>query len=163
MEIPVKSASVTRASRKLIVLPAVVAAVSVLLVQSSLRATTNTITVNTVTDDSGSDDGLCSVRKAINNANSKSDTTGGDCVAGIGTDTIVFNLSGTITLGSTLPTVANTLTIDGTGQAITIDGANLYQVGGVSGGATLNLIQLTLADGNNCGPVLPGRWRRGRH
>src|SRR5579859_4856366 len=35
-------------------------------------------------------------------------------------DTITFAVSGTITLGATLPTVANTLTIDGTGQSVTI-------------------------------------------
>jgi len=58
---------------------------------------------------------------------------------------------GTITLGSPLPTIVNTspgsLTIDGSGQAITVDGASLYQIFNVNFGATLNLKFLTLAHG----------------
>jgi hypothetical protein len=42
-------------------------------------------------------------------------------------DTINFSVSGTITLGSALPAIAINLTIDGSGQSITIDGANSFQ------------------------------------
>jgi CSLREA domain-containing protein len=117
----------------------------------------NIITVNTISDSSGSGDGLCSLREAINNANSPgTDTTGSDCAMGTGTDTINFSVSGTITLGSTLPAIANTspgsLTIDGTGQAITIDGAGAYRVLIVNRGATLNLNHLTIAHGASIGP-----------
>jgi CSLREA domain-containing protein len=59
----------------------------------------STITVNTLSDSSTSSDGLCSLREAINNANNAgTDTTGGDCVVGSGTDTINFSISGTVTL-----------------------------------------------------------------
>lgn len=123
---------------------------SVLLFETNLEAS-NTITVNTLSDASTSGDGLCSLREAINNANSLSETTGGDCAAGTGTDTIVFNLSGQITLGNVLPAIANTspqtLTIDGSGQNITVDGGNTYQVLMVNSGATLNLNRLTIAHG----------------
>src|SRR5271156_4883908 len=76
--------------------------ICVLLIRSALHADENLITVNTVSDTSKSDDGLCSLREAINNANSPGvDTTGGDCGVGSGADVIHFTVSGTITLGST--------------------------------------------------------------
>jgi len=110
-------------------------------------------TVNTTTDDSGSSDGLCSLRKAINNANSPgADTTGGDCVTANATDTITFSVTGTITLSGSLPTIANSspgsLTIDGTGQSITIDGGG-SQALEVGSGATLTLNNLTITNGGN--------------
>src|ERR1039458_4080243 len=60
------------------------------------------ITVNNTTDPaSTSGNGFCTLREAIDNANSPgTDTTGGDCVKGTGTDTISFSVSGTITLSS---------------------------------------------------------------
>jgi CSLREA domain-containing protein len=86
-------------------------------------AGSSTIIVNTTSDVSSPGDGYCSLREAITNTNSPgTDTTGGDCAVGTGHDSINFNVNGTIALGSTLPVVANnsTLTIDGTGQTITI-------------------------------------------
>ena len=100
--------------------PAVLAALvlltvlSVLTLRNSLRAA-NTITVNTLSDSSTAGDGLCSLREAITNSNSGSDTTMGDCVAGTGNDTIVFSLSGKITVASTLPSPTAVLEIDGSG------------------------------------------------
>ncbi len=113
-----------------------------------LLAGENTITVNTLSDSSPSGDGLCSLREAISNANSKSDTSGGDCFGGTGTDLIVFTVSGTITLTSALPMIENTLTIDGSLQNITIDGGGLYEVLSVDSPATVVLNNLTVADGN---------------
>ncbi len=63
--------------------------------------TPNVITVNNTTDPSStSGNGFCTLREAINNANAKSDTSGGDCAAGTGNDRIVFSVSGTITLST---------------------------------------------------------------
>ena len=112
------------------------------------------IVVNTLSDSSPPGDGLCSLREAINNANSPgTDTTGGDCVVGADTSNIVFSVTGTITLTSTLPAVANaspgSLTIDGSGQDITINGAGSYQAFSVNSGATLNLDDLTVALGSS--------------
>jgi CSLREA domain-containing protein len=84
-----------------------------------------TITVNTLADESTAGDGLCLLREAINNANSASDTTGGDCVAGTGTDTINFSVSGTIKLSRPLPNIIRHLTIN-SGHAILIDDAACY-------------------------------------
>jgi hypothetical protein len=110
-------------------------------------------TVNTLIDDSASEDGLCSLRKMISNANSPGiDTTGGDCVTANTTDTITFSVSGTITLNGSLPPIANSspgsLTIDGTGESITIDGGG-SQALEVGSGATLTLNNLTITNGGN--------------
>jgi predicted outer membrane repeat protein len=119
--------------------------VCVVLIHSVLRAQPNTIIVNTTVDDSTSGDGLCSLRKAITNADDETDTTGGDCVAGTGTDTINFSVGGTFTLTSALPLVLNNLTIDGVGQTVTIDGASAYQILYVYSTATVALNDLTIA------------------
>ncbi len=116
------------------------------LIPSALHAAT--ITVNTAADPGAFL--RCTLRGAINNANSPgTDTTGGVCAVGSGDDTIVFTLSGTITLGSALPEIKNTLTIDGAGRKITISGFGKYQVLAVDVGATLNLDDLTIAQGNS--------------
>ena len=111
-----------------------------------------TITVNSVADPNPGTT-LCVLRDAITSANTEAAVNG--CPAGSGTDTINFSVSGTIDLGSTLPTITNTspssLTIDGTGQSITIGGQEQYQVMAVATAATLNIANLTIVDGSNDG------------
>ena len=130
------------------------APVYLVLTQSGLHAS-NTITVTTLADPTGVA-GTCSLRQAIANANAKSDLTGGDCAAGTGTDTINFSVGGTITLGSALPAIVNTLTIDGTGQTVTVSGNNDYVVLIVNSGATLTLNDLTIANGSAEGTAEEG-------
>jgi hypothetical protein len=79
------------------------------------------------------DTGFGSLRSAILNASSG--------------DVINFNVSGTITLGSTLPAIGSSLTIDGSGQSVTVDGANSFRIFIVNSGGTLDLKFLTLAHG----------------
>jgi CSLREA domain-containing protein len=109
--------------------------------------------VNSTNDaDDGTCDGThCSLREAINAANATS-----------ADDTITFSVSGTITLGSTLPAIvdaaaAGTLTIDGGGN-ITISGNNSVQVMIVNSGANLTLQNLTIANGkaSSGGGILNG-------
>ncbi len=119
--------------------------VCIIMIRSALHAGDNTITVNTTDDPGNSSE--CSLRGAIENANSKSTNPDNNCGAGSGADTINFSVSGTITLGGSLPAIENTLTIDGTGQTITIDGASYFQVLVVNSGATLTLNDLTIANG----------------
>src|SRR5437879_1813882 len=90
----------------------IVALFSVLIsIGRTVRASTvNSLTVNTTSDSSVAGDGLCSLREAIENANSKADITGGDCSPGTGTDAIAFSVSGTILLTSKLPAITNALT-----------------------------------------------------
>jgi CSLREA domain-containing protein len=52
-----------------------------------------TITVNTLADDSTASDGLCSLRKAINNANSASDTRAEIVLLATAPTTINFSVS----------------------------------------------------------------------
>lgn len=94
-------------------------------------------------------DGECTLREAIQNANNNA-ATNVDCTAGSGADTITFSVSGTITLGSVLPSIADAagLTMDGTGQTVTISGNNLVSVVAVGNLASLTLNNLTIANGN---------------
>jgi uncharacterized repeat protein (TIGR01451 family)/CSLREA domain-containing protein len=87
-------------------------------VHATLAQAATTISVNTTSDEAVTD-GQCSLREAISNANANADTTGGDCAAGsAGADTIdLSSVSGTITLGSNLPTISDDLTISGPGAS----------------------------------------------
>ncbi|GBD25853.1 hypothetical protein HRbin30_01179 [bacterium HR30] len=113
-----------------------------------------TYTVNTTNDTVDSSDGKCSLREAIQSANGAGN---GNCGPDSpGDDTIDFNVSGTITLGSTLPNIvsastAGKLTIDGTGQTITISGGGSVRVMVVDSGANLTLQNLTIANGASSG------------
>ena len=129
-------------------LPFVLVATIMMTSASAARATS--YTVNATDDTSGA--GNCSLRDAINAANGTPTSTSTCTTPGTGTDTIQFSVTGTITLNSALPVIANTspgsLTIDGSGQAITLDGATEYQIFSVNSGATLKLQFLTLFHGS---------------
>jgi CSLREA domain-containing protein len=106
----------------------------------------STIRVNTLLDESTGGDGLCSLREAIQNANTNSDTTGGDCDSGSGDDIIRFTISGTVMLTASLPTIRGSVTIDGSGQDITVSGANAFRVFVVRGSA-VKFTNITVANG----------------
>ena len=86
-----------------------------------LSATAATITVDSATDGAVSGDARCTLREAMLNANADLDTTAGDCTAGAGADAIVFDIDGggsrvTIAVGSAMPTVTDSVTINGNTQ-----------------------------------------------
>src|SRR4029079_15979232 len=85
---------------------------------------------------SGSGNQDCTLREAITAANANS-----------GADTITFSISGTILLGSTLTTIADDMTLDGSGQSVTVSGNNSVQMLMVDSGTTLNLNALAIANG----------------
>src|SRR5580704_2543723 len=91
---------------------------------------TSTIVVNSTVDNDKTGNGFCTPRAAINNANAGADISDGDCAAGTGNDLITFSVSGSIDISATgiLPDIGNTLTIDGTGQSITLSGADITGV-----------------------------------
>src|SRR5215472_1493947 len=60
--------------------------------------------VDTTSDENIPGDGFCSLREAITTSNAAGGVFN-DCGTGSGFDTIKFNVSGTITLGSTLPPI----------------------------------------------------------
>ncbi|MDQ3943051.1 MAG: CSLREA domain-containing protein, partial [Actinomycetota bacterium] len=81
-----------------------------------------TITVNSVAD-TVADNGECTLREAIGaaNNNTSSGATPGECAAGLGTDTINFNIGGaagvkTIAPSSALPPIIEAVTINGYSQ-----------------------------------------------
>jgi CSLREA domain-containing protein len=92
----------TTSSLKIQVVVTLFFLILVFLPQQSFAAT---IQVTSNADNTTGGNGLCTLREAIANANSDSDTTSGDCVAGSGTDTITFNAAMTIT-----PTASFTIT-----------------------------------------------------
>jgi CSLREA domain-containing protein len=106
------------------------------------------ITVNNDADITA-DDGFCTLREAIYNANNdlQQFNTSGECATGSGTDTITFDagLSGQIIyLGAELP-VSSDMTIDGSALAsqVTIDGSANGRVFIVnSGTVTLNSLKI---------------------
>jgi len=95
--------------------------------QRALAAPSVTITVTSLADG-----GAGSLRQAI------ADATAGD--------TINFSVSGTITLASEL-VIDKHLTIDGSGQSITVSGANSVRVFKVTSG-NVTFESLTIANGN---------------
>src|SRR5215207_2690490 len=103
-------------NRKLLIIASVVAILTALTVTPAYAAG---IVVNTNADATIAGDVFCTLREAITNANSDSDTTGGDCPAGSGADTITFDANYTITLGSQLPAVNSPIIITGNGEANT--------------------------------------------
>ena len=107
------------------------------------------ITVNSLADDADGTDGECTLREAINSANSDPTSVPptGECANGSGADTI--NLpSGTITLSAQLPTITSTVTVDGGSQNPTISGNRQVRVFDVNSSATLTLNNLTVANGS---------------
>mgnify|MGYP001350333911 CR=1 FL=1 len=107
-----------------------------------------TLTVNTL-DDTGADNTLCSLRDAITAANANLNYHG--CTGtNYGDDTIHFDVSGTIILTSSLSFLSfspQALTIDGTGQTITISGNNTFQIMVVSSDFQLTLENLKVTKG----------------
>ena len=65
--------------------------VALMLVLNGRPVRADTITVDTIADNTAGGDGYCTLREAINNANTDSDTTSGDCTAGNGDDSIIFS------------------------------------------------------------------------
>ena len=63
-------------------------------------------------------------------------------------DTITFSCSGTIPITSTLVISTNNLTLDGSGQTVTLDGGSSTQVLFVNSGVTVTLKALTIAHGS---------------
>jgi CSLREA domain-containing protein len=117
--------------------------------------------VNTLADNT-TDDDLCALREAIINANMDAQTHD-DCPSGSGTDTITFSLSGTISLGSTLPQPDNSdgLTIDGAGQKVIISGSSAYRVLYLPIGSSLTINHLTISDGSVTGNFGAGIFNNG--
>ena len=143
-----------RPLRALLMLAALVASV-VAMVLASPPAQAETFTVTTAADEQNTNN-QCSLREAIINANQNNQSGSADCPAGVGEDTINFNLvsPATITLASQLTiTDSAGLIIDGGSANITVSGNNagrVFEVGTppTISGAKLTLNNLTVANGS---------------
>lgn len=113
--------------------------------QAAAHVPEASIVVNTLEDELNSD-GDCSLREAVTAANTNAavDT----CPAGgVLTDTITFDVEGTIVVTSQLSvTAGGPLVIDG-GGGITTSGGGTTRVWGVYSGSDLTLRNLTVSDG----------------
>ncbi len=105
------------------------------------------MTVNT-TSDAIAADGQCSLREAIQAANTNAAVN--ECPTGVvGLDTITITATGTIVLGSMLPAITDTLAIDGPGASLlTISGSNAVRVMQVDSGVNVDLSNVSIANGN---------------
>ena len=79
------------------------------------------IIVRSAADGAPANDGACTLREAIINANGNSQAGSTDCAAGSGADTILFEISGAgvknINPNGSLPVITESLTIDGYSQS----------------------------------------------
>ncbi len=104
------------------------------------------IVVNSA-EDIIANDGVCTLREAMINANTDSQSGSRDCAAGNGRDIIVFNIPGdgphTISPHSQLPAISAPLVIDGTtqpGTSCTIPGGLKIELSGTDAGAADGLV-----------------------
>ena len=118
----------------------------------SQPAYAGSLTVNTLTDkpidDPTIDDGLCSLREAVEAANNNAPVSlnnGADCPAGSGADTITFSVSGAITFVETMY-INSEITISG---PIILDGNHATNFFTVSSNGRFNLLNLTLQNGKS--------------
>jgi CSLREA domain-containing protein len=134
----------------LVVLAALAASLIMIAVVLAGPAQAASLTVTTRHDELNSD-GDCSLREAIEAANTNAGVDG--CAAGSDTqrDTIQFAVGRepTLTVGSVLLITDDAgLTMTGQTKKITISGNDASRVFRVEPGAVFNLINLTVADGN---------------
>lgn len=109
------------------------------------------LTVNSTADGAVANDGQCTLREAMTNANNDNQSGSTDCAAGSGADTINITATGTITLTSALPSITTAMTINGPGAAqLTVSGNNAVRVFNVQVANPLVMVAfagLTIADG----------------
>lgn len=134
-------------------------------IPSSLDTPAATITVNTVADAAPINNGQCTLREAILNANANNQSGSTDCTAGSGADVINFNLPAgpqTINLTGELPAISDSVTINGSGaNLLTVrrDTGGNYRIFLVNGGITASMQGLTISNGigtNGPGGILNG-------
>lgn len=123
-----------------------------------LQSAVGSIVVNSTADVANGSDGLCTLREAIQAANTNiaSGGTPGECDAGNGGDwdTISFSVTGTITLLTALPDLSTSMSVNGPGaNLLTISGNNANRVFSVSVATpgTVALAGLTLSNGQSSG------------
>jgi CSLREA domain-containing protein len=117
------------------------------VVAASSPSTLEGMILVTTLEDELNSDGDCSLREAVTAANTNAPVDA--CLAGdaVLTDTITFDVAGTITVTSQLSvTASGPLTIDG-GEVITVSGGGTTRIWWVETGSVLTLQRLLVANG----------------
>ncbi|HEX9003298.1 MAG TPA: choice-of-anchor Q domain-containing protein [Blastocatellia bacterium] len=118
---------------------------------ASPNAPAAAIIVNSLADGAPANNGQCTLREALLNANADNQSGSTDCVAGSGTDTITFSVNGTINLTGVLPDISQSLTITGPGANLLTVRRNTggdYRILNILIGQTVNFTGLTIANGS---------------
>ncbi len=109
-----------------------------------------TITVTSLADVQANN-GQCTLREALINANNDNQSGSTDCASGSGTDTITFSVNGTINLTGVLPDISSNLTITGPGANLLTVRRNTggdYRIFQINGGVSVDLTGLTISNGS---------------
>src|SRR5262245_16530812 len=138
-----------RKSLSLALIASVLFLVGTLYAPPVLAGNTVEIVVNSLADTSGpcstSGTGTCTLRDALAFSNAQENETPYN---------IKFIITGTIPLNSSLPGIVNQVTIDGSGQQITVSGEGAHRVFTVRRSGDVTLTALTVANGGgkaDCG------------
>lgn len=114
-------------------------------------APSSTIVVNSALDGATTNDGNCTLREAILNANGNDQSGSTDCAAGAGADNITFSIGSgglqTINVtGSSLPDLSGAVTLDGASQPL----CSSYPCIELNGsGAGVNGVGIRITGGNS--------------
>jgi hypothetical protein len=133
--------------------------------------------VDTNADSAVAGDGACSLREALTNANTDSDTTAGDCVAGSGADAIEFNIAGggspaVIVPLAALPSIQDSVTLNGNTQGcpappcVRLNGSATTGAPGLrfaGGSSTLRGFLINRFDGRGIEVDSPGNFIEGNY
>jgi CSLREA domain-containing protein len=129
-----------------------------------------TIVVNSLSDVINPNDGLCTLREAIQaaHANTASGPVAGECTAGTAqSDTITFSVTGTIDLATILPPIASAMSINGPGSGSltvrrsTAPGTPKFRIFTVFSSVTAAISGLTITNGRSADGVVPANGTTG--
>ena len=133
--------------------------------KGAITPAASTITVNSLADVANGSDGLCTLREAITaaNNNAASGATAGECAAGSssGSDTIIFSVTGTITLASALPNITSNTIVSGPGSGLltvqrsTAGGTPNFRILSITNSPTVTVSGMTVTNGRSA-DGLPG-------
>ena len=122
-----------------------------LFAYASSPAWADIITVDNLADGTPANDGQCTLREAIINANANDQSGSTDCAAGSGDDGINIGLSGTVNLTGALPDLSTNLVIAGPGAdefTVRRDTGGNYVIFNVTGGSVVSISGITVSNGN---------------
>ncbi len=111
-----------------------------------------TITVSSLADGAPANNGQCTLREALTNANNNNQSGSTDCTAGSGADTINISVTGTINLTGALPAISESLTLNGPGAlSLTVrrNTGGDYNIFNINGGVTATIAGMTISNGKS--------------